>query len=87
MRSRKKPVPGLDPARKFPYFKVQYWDDTIAAWRDIQKAFRSMDQLDLYVEDNFDRSQRTRVWKIAGYRSRSIFETRDAPGIPEERDD
>jgi len=25
--------------KSFPYYKVQYYDDTVMAWKDIQKRF------------------------------------------------
>lgn len=42
-------VKDYDIYRKsFPYYKVQYWDDRVMAWHDIQKRFTYPDDATAY---------------------------------------
>ena len=34
--------------KKFPYYKVQYWDSKVLAWHDIQKLFSTESQARKY---------------------------------------
>lgn len=34
--------------KSFPYYKVQWWDSYVTAWRDVQRQFRTKQAADLY---------------------------------------
>ncbi|MBU0983867.1 MAG: hypothetical protein KKA42_08355 [candidate division Zixibacteria bacterium] len=81
--SRKKPsVPGLTPVRDFPYYKLQCWDESVPAWKDIQKQFESRDDLHAYALTKLDWNAKTRVMVVTGYGRRHVDRYFDAFGEP-----
>ena len=81
MVAKKKGKPGLNPIREFPYFKIQYWDQHIAAWVDIQKSFRSIRELIQSARLHVNPDNRTRIMEVQTYRRRRIVQGIDAFGI------
>ncbi len=59
--------------RRFPYYKIQIYDDKVAAWVDIQKAFYSTEDLILYASDKIGESQKFRIMIVKGERERNEF--------------
>ena len=82
MSNRKKKIPGLDPARDFPYYKIQLWQDNIGAWKDIQQKFSSLAELHEYALEQLDPVVRSRIVIVEGYGSRRIDRDFDAFGEP-----
>jgi len=82
MKHRQEKVPGLDPVRDFPYYKIQIWQDNIGAWNDIQQKFLSLSDLHYYALAQLDMRARTRIVIVEGYGSRRIDNDFDAFGEP-----
>ena len=48
--------------KSFPYYKVQWWDNYVSAWHDIQKSFRTKQAADLY---GLSLGKKYRIMKIS----------------------
>ncbi|MBN1213512.1 MAG: hypothetical protein JXA92_13155 [candidate division Zixibacteria bacterium] len=82
MSNRIRKIPGLDPVRDFPYYKIQIWQDNIGAWKDNQQKFSSLSELHLYALEQLDSLARTRIVKVEGCGNCRIDEDFDAFGEP-----
>ena len=80
MSRKKRIVPGLDPVRSFPYFKIQYRDEKLGVWRDVQKKFAHIESLIEFAKQNLVQGQRTRIMKVGDYGSRRVLDSPDAFG-------
>lgn len=80
MRRKKRTVPGLDPVRTFPYFKIQYRNDQLGVWTDVQKKFPTLESLTEFARQNLEMSLRTRIMKVEDYGSRRVLDNPDAFG-------
>ena len=80
MLRKKKPVPGIDRLREYPYFKIQYWDNSVIAWKDIQMKFNDLDSVFEYTNKNISKDSRTRIIDVQGPGSRKIVKSVDAFG-------
>lgn len=69
---KKRPVPGRDPVRTFPYYKIQVWEPRKAVWMDIQKKFRSVDELREFAATDLDPESPTRIMIVEDYGSRRL---------------
>ena len=75
MRScQRRPRPGLDRVRTFPYNKLQYFDERVAAWKDVQTRFESRDQAVGHALAKFEDRTRIRLMIVEGEKCRRIFE-------------
>ena len=72
MKKRNGQVPGLDPVRRFPYYKLQYWDESRAVWIDVQKRFESADVLRDYAASKLVSTCKRRVMIVEDYGRRRI---------------
>ncbi len=81
MCKKRKPIPGLDPVRKFPYYKIQVRDEKLGVWRDIQKSFASLNTLHQYANRHLEHSLQTRIMKVTEYGKREVLESYTAFGI------
>lgn len=66
------------PRKDFPYYKLQYFQERLQAWRDFPPAFQTLAELNDYRLKNAAQAQPTRIMIIEGERSRRILE--DAGG-------
>lgn len=64
--------------RKFPYFKLQYWNQNTYAWVDVQKKFETEDDLNTYARSMFGSRDRLRLVLVEGRRNRSVFKNCEA---------
>lgn len=82
MGQRKKPMPGLEPVRVFPYYKIQVWNNRVSAWQDIQKKFNSLDSLGAYALAELPWSEITRIVIVEAEGRRRVDDCFDAFGEP-----
>jgi hypothetical protein len=75
MNSQRKSVPGVDPVRNFPYFKIQVWEDRRAVWIDVQKKFHSVADLQKHARENLDPTVKARIVVIEDYGRRAVDDT------------
>ena len=80
MAPRKRPIPGIEPHRSFPYYKIQIWEEKRAVWIDVQKKFSTVEAVQAYARQNIERGRRARVMVVEGYGRRRIDETTDLFG-------
>jgi len=80
MSPKRRSVPGLEPVRSFPYFKIQYRDEQLGVWKDVQKKFTTVEALTRFARLNLPATARTRVMKVEGYGSRRVLDSPDAFG-------
>ncbi len=73
-RRMRRSNPGTQPVRRFPYYKLQHFDDRVAAWMDVQIRFESRDQLLDHALSSLEDEARIRIVKVEGYRRRRILE-------------
>ena len=66
--------PGIEPVRSFPYYKLQFFDERVVAWMDVQVRFESRDQLLEYALSSLENQVRVRRVIVEGYRRRRILE-------------
>ncbi len=64
--------PGIEPLRRFPYYKIQIWDENRAVWVDIQKKFYSIEDMHKFVESNLKVEQISRAVVVSGDRNRRV---------------
>jgi len=46
--------------KSFPYFKVQFWDNYVSAWHDIQKRFNDIQSAEQYIAGQ----SKSKTWRI-----------------------
>lgn len=73
-------TPGLEPVRSFPYYKLQYRDECLGVWRDVQKKFRTLQALFDYAHQNLPPKTGTRAMIVEGYGSRRVLGPSDGVG-------
>jgi len=78
MGRSKRGTPGVDPVRRFPYYKIQVWDDRTCAWKDIQKKFPTLAALRAHATEKLSRQAITRIVVVEDYGRRRIDENLDA---------
>lgn len=81
MRRRTRPKPGLVPVRSFPYFKLQYRDEHLGVWKDVQKKFYVLQALTDYAKQHLPVDAELRVMIVEGYGSRRVLGGPDRPDI------
>ena len=69
-----KPISGLDPARSFPYYKLQYYDTKLSVWIDIQKSFGSIEELHDYAASELEPNTQVRIVIVEEYGKRRVLE-------------
>ena len=77
MGQRRCYVPGLDPVRKFPYYKLQVWDEARAVWMDIQRRFESPEEIRCYAAARLSPSSKARVMIVEDYGRRRVDDSID----------
>lgn len=65
---------GLKPLRNFPYYKLQYWEERVSAWKDVQKSFESPDTLLTYATSKFESHDRIRIMIVEERGRRRVFQ-------------
>lgn len=78
--SKGKPRPGIDPVRVFPYYKLQYFDERVVAWMDVQIRFESRDEAVSHAQSKFEGTTRIRIMTVEGEKRRRIFENCERVG-------
>lgn len=76
----KKRIPGLDPRQTYPYYKIQYWDNSIKVWRDIQRVFRDPKAIKEYRRKKINPELKTRIVIVEGSRCRRVLDPIDTIG-------
>ena len=66
--------PGTHPVREYPYFKLQYFDDRLAAWMDVQRRFESREDVRVHALSSFEKDVRVRIVIVEGERCRRVLE-------------
>ncbi len=69
------PKPGTQPIRRFPYYKLQCFDDRVVAWMDLQIRFESCDRSLNHALSTFGDKVRIRVMMVEGEKSSRILES------------
>ena len=69
-----KPISGLDPVRSFPYYKLQFWEERVAAWMDVQQRFASRDDLIDHAREHLEPQTLVRIVIVEDYGRRRILE-------------
>ena len=73
MPRKKKPVPGVDRLREYPFYKIQLYDDKMMVWKDIQKKFMDLEEIEQYAQSNLGQAVRARVMFVEGPGARRVL--------------
>lgn len=73
-------IPGLDPVREFPYYKLQTRNHRLGVWEDIQKKFQSLSDLCQFAGANLSPEVVSRVMIVEDYKSRRVLGRLDELG-------
>ena len=73
MKTKKNSQRSYHTPRRFPYYKIQVYDNKVAAWVDIQKAFYELEDLRTYASEKCAGPREVRIIKVEGEGSRCEF--------------